>query len=255
MKSKNSSHKLEICCFSLFSCQNAELGGADRIELCAGRLEGGTTPSYGLVKTALESVNIPIYLMIRPRGGDFLFNKQEKEMMLEDIKILKTLKPGGFVIGALNPDGSIDVETIEEQMKAIGDFPVTFHRAFDMCKDPAEALDILADFGIENILTSGLHQKAPQGLDELKMIVEKADGRIKIMAGSGVNPDNIPDVARTGVDDFHFSATKTHQSGMQYRNQRINMGGDESVDEFATFEADPEMIKRAVQVIGTISQN
>lgn len=252
MNTKNSSKLLEICCFSLFSCINAEKGGANRIELCAGMPEGGTTPTYGLTKTALESVKIPLYLMIRPRGGDFCFNAYEKKVMLDDIHMLKSLNPGGFVIGALNPDGSLDRHTIEEQLEAIGNFPVTFHRAFDMCKDPENALLQLIDLGVENILTSGLHQNAIEGTEYLKRFVEITSGRINIMAGSGVNPGNIPEIAKTGVNAFHFSAKKILQSPMQFRNQRINMGGDKSVDEFALYEADPDLVKKAVEVIETI---
>ncbi len=252
MINKNSSKKLEICCYSLQSCINAEAGGGDRIELCGSMPEGGVTPSYGTAKSSIEAVRIPVFVMIRPRGGDFFFNTYEKQVMLEDISMLKSLNPGGFVIGALKPDGGLDTETIEEQIKAIGNFPVTFHRAFDMCKNPEEAIEILVDYGIKNILTSGLHQNAIEGVENLMRFSEVADGRINIMAGSGVNPGNIPDIAKANVDAFHFSAKRMHPSHMVYRNEKINMGGDKSVDEFATYEADPELIIRAKRVIGTI---
>ena len=246
------SKKLEICCYSLQSCINAEKGGADRIELCAGMPEGGTTPSFGTLKLALEEVNIPIYIMIRPRGGDFLFNKTEKEVMLEDIRNLKSLKPGGFVIGALTADGKLDLKTIEQQLKEMSGYPVTFHRAIDMCKDPLEALETLASLGIENILTSGLYQNAIEGVDNLKKFTEVAKGRIAIMAGSGVNAGNILNLAKSGVDAFHFSAKKAYPSAMKFRNENINMGGDKSVDEFAIYEADPELIRNAKRLIETI---
>lgn len=250
---QNSSAKLEICCYSVLSCQHAEAGGADRIELCAGMPEGGVTPSYGTVKAVLERVSIPVYLMIRPRGGDFHFNETEKAAMLEDIKVLKTLRPGGFVIGALLPDGSLDLETIKEQLEAIGNFPVTFHRAFDMCRDPEAAVSILADLGIENILTSGLYQNAWEGIENLARFREIAAGMINIMAGSGVNPGNIRKIAEAGVDAFHFSAKKTLPGTMIFRNERINMGGDKSVDEFATYEADTDLVREAKTLIETIS--
>lgn len=252
MTEKNSSLKLEICCYSVLSCRNAEAGGADRIELCAGMPEGGVTPSYGTVKAVLEQVSIPVYVMIRPRGGDFYFNPTEKAAMLEDIKILKTLRPGGFVIGALLPDGSLDLETIREQLETIGDFPVTFHRAFDMCSDPDAAVGALADMGIENILTSGLYQNAREGIDNLARFKKIAAGRINIMAGSGVNPGNIPEIAEANVDAFHFSAKKTLPGAMIFRNERINMGGDKSVDEFVTYEADSELVRKAKGVIQTL---
>jgi copper homeostasis protein len=249
---KNSSKKLEICCYSLLSCLNSEAGGADRIELCGSMPEGGTTPSFGTVKLAVEQVNIPVYVMIRPRGGDFYFNIHEKEVMLEDIRTLKTLNPGGFVIGALNTDGSLDLKTIESQLEAIGDFPVTFHRAFDMCKNPDEAVSILADLGVENILTSGLYQNAIEGVENLKRFSEIAEGRINITAGSGVNPGNIQQLAEANVHAFHFSAKKIYGSKMIFRNELINMGGDKSVDEYATYEADIPLIKQAKALIGTL---
>lgn len=249
---KNSSKKLEICCYSLISCLNAEEGGADRIELCGSMPEGGITPSIGLVKAVLAEVKIPVYVMIRPRGGDFYFNKYEREAMLEDIRSIKEFKPGGFVIGALNTDGSLDLKTIESQLKEIGDFPVTFHRAFDMCKDPEEAVNILADLGVENILTSGLYQNATEGVENLKRFSEVANGRINIMAGSGVHPGNILKLAEANVAAFHFSAKKAIKSEMVFRNQFINMGGDKSVDEFVTYEADINLIKEAKALIETL---
>lgn len=249
----NKVRKLEICCYSVFSCIQAEMGGADRIELCGGMPEGGTTPSYGTLATAMAEVKIPIFVMIRPRGGDFNFNRTERLSMLEDIRFLKSLSPGGFVIGALRADGSLDREVIEEQLYAIGDFPVTFHRAFDMCKDPIAAVGELADLGIQNILTSGLHQRATEGTDELKKFVAEAGQRINIMAGSGVNPGNILQLADTGVQAFHFSAKRSYESRMEFKNPRIQMGGDPNVDEYLTYEADFLEIQKAKAIIETIS--
>lgn len=243
------SKKLEICCYSVQSCINAQEGGANRIELCASMPEGGVTPSYGMLKAALQHVQIPIYVMIRPRGGDFLFNQTEKEAMLEDIAQLKTLNPGGFVIGALGAKGNLDLKTIESQLAATGNFPVTFHRAFDMCKDPDAAVKELAQLGIENILTSGLYQNAVDGLENLKHFVDLAEDKINIMAGSGVSPINIPQLAAAKVHAFHFSAKKMHSSAMEFRNSKINMGGDKSVDEFAIYEADTSLVRQAVDVI------
>ena len=253
MKRENSSGKLEICCYSVLSCQNAQLGGADRIELCAGMPEGGTTPTYGTLKSVLATVGIPVYVMIRPRGGDFCFNATEKAAMLEDIRMLKTLAPGGFVIGALLPDGSLDLPTLEAQLGAIGDFPVTFHRAFDMCRDPDGAVQLLAGMGVENILTSGLCQNAWEGIENLARFKKIAGDRINIMAGSGVNPGNLRQIAEAGVDAFHFSAKRALPSPMVFRNERIHMGGDSSVDEFATYEADISLIREAKALIETIS--
>ena len=235
---------LEICCFSLKSCKNAEMGGADRIELCGGFLEGGTTPSVGLVRSVIEQVQIPAYLMIRPRGGDFLYNEDEIQVMLEDIQLLKNYRPAGFVIGMLTADGDIDMVGNQRLLDAIGDFPVTFHRAFDMCRNPELAIEQLVSLGIENILTSGQFQTAPEAIENLKAFKDTAANRINIMAGSGVNSQNIPQIAAANVDAFHCSAKMDYPSLMNFRNPNINMGSKDA-DEFMNMEADVEMIRLA----------
>lgn len=239
---------LEICCFSLKSCKNAEIGGADRIELCGGFLEGGTTPSVGLLKSVLDQVDIPVYVMIRPRGGDFLYNEDEIQVMLEDIQLLKNYRPAGFVIGMLTADGEIDVVGNKRLLDAIGDFSVTFHRAFDMCRNPELAIEQLVSLGIENILTSGQFQTAPEAIENLKAFKQTAANRINIMAGSGVNPQNIPQIAAANVDAFHFSAKKNYPSLMNFRNPNINMGSKDT-DEFMNMEADVETIRLAKAAI------
>jgi copper homeostasis protein len=242
---------LEICCFSLKSCKNAEKGGADRIELCGGLLEGGTTPSVGLLKSVVDEISIPAYVMIRPRGGDFLYTKEEFKEMIADIKILKEYKPAGFVIGVLDLNGQINLEANARLLDAIGNFPVTFHRAFDMCKNPHLAIEQLISLGIENILTSGQYQTASEGIPNLKEYKQIASNRINIMAGSGVKPENILEIASTEVDAFHFSAKKAIPSEMIFRNPKINMGVKDA-DEYMNFEADLELIKQAKAVIETL---
>lgn len=252
MYTQNSSKKLEICCYSTLSCISAENGGADRIELCGGRPEGGVTPSYGVLKTSIEVVKIPIYVMIRPRGGDFLFNSYERKSMLVDIENLKSLKPGGFVIGALKANGDFDYQVLEEQIAAIGDYPITVHRAFDMCKNPESTIPELIDLGIQNILTSGSYQYAIDGFENLKKFREIADGKINIMAGSGVNPSNILKLSEANVDAYHFTAKKPFDSLMDFRNDKINMGGNKSVNEFANYEADEDLVRQARNIIETL---
>ncbi len=239
---------LEICCFSLKSCKNAETGGADRIELCGGFLEGGTTPSVGLLRAVLDQVNIPVYVMIRPRGGDFLYNEDEIQVMLADIKLLKEVQPAGFVIGMLQSDGNIDMVGNARLLETIGDFPVTFHRAFDRCINPHLAIEQLVSLGIENILTSGQFPTAPEAIGNLKEYKHTAANRINIMAGSGVNPRNIPEIAAANVDAFHFSAKKSFPSLMTYRNADIKMGAEDA-DEYTNIEADVETIKMAREAI------
>jgi copper homeostasis protein len=250
MQNKDFSRKkvLEICCYSLKSCKNAQAGGADRIELCGSMPEGGITPSIGLIERALQEIKIPIYVMIRPRGGDFLYSKEEIEVMLSDIKTIKKLKPAGFVIGLLKSDGNLDLENTKLLLNEIGDFPVTFHRAFDMCVNPTLAIEQLISLGIENILTSGQFQTAPEGIENLKTYKHIASNRINIMAGSGVNPKNIELIANTGADALHFSAKKSISSGMVFRNKNINMG-DKNADEYATYEADENLVREAKQLI------
>lgn len=239
---------LEICCYSLYSCKNAERGGADRIELCGGFLEGGTSPSIGLVKEVLEQINIPVFIMVRPRGGDFCYSEDEILTMIADIEIMKEYKPSGFVFGLLSIDGNIDIENTKRLIKAASPLPITFHRAFDRCINPEKALEELIYLGIQNILTSGQCNFAIDGFDNLSKWVKLAKGRIQIMAGSGVNPLNIEKIAKTNVDAFHFSAKKAFESKMIRTNNTIYMGG-EGIDEFQNYEADIELILQAKAII------
>ncbi|MCF8326024.1 MAG: copper homeostasis protein CutC, partial [Leadbetterella sp.] len=229
-----------------------ELGGADRIELCGGFLEGGTTPSAGLLRSVVDQVNIPAYVMIRPRGGDFLYNEDEMQVMMADIKLLKEYKPAGFVIGMLLANGDIDLVGNARLLETIGDFQVTFHRAFDMCKNPHTAIEQLISLGIDNILTSGQLQTAIEAVTNLKEFKQIASNKINIMAGSGVNPTNILEIAKADVDAYHFSAKKSFPSEMIFRNPNINMGANDA-DEFVNYEAEVELIKQAKAIIETLN--
>jgi copper homeostasis protein len=251
MTSFTKKKSLEICCFSLKSCKNAEKGGADRIELCGGLLEGGTTPSIGLLKSVVDEISIPAYVMIRPRGGDFFYTKEELQVMIADIKILKEYKPAGFVIGILVANGYIDLEANARLLEAIGNFPVSFHRAFDMCKNPHLAIEQLISLGIENILTSGQYQTAVEGKTNLKEYKQIASNRINIMAGSGVKPENILEIAKADVDAFHFSAKRAIPSEMTFRNPNIQMGAKDA-DEYMNYEAEVESIRQAKAIIETL---
>ncbi len=253
MIKKNKRIVLEICCFSLKSAKTAQEGGADRIELCGSLPEGGTTPSAGLLSSVLNQVTVPVYTMIRPRGGDFCFNEDEMHVMLTDIKIIKNIKPAGFVIGALDKNGNIDLEKTKKLLDAIGGFPVTFHRAIDMCKNPLMAIEQLISLGIENILTSGQFPTATEGTENLKDFKAIAANRINIMAGSGVNPDNILKISEAHVDAYHFSAKKSIPSQMLYRNEKIQMG-DKNANEYTTYEADLNAIKQAAKLIEILNK-
>ena len=203
-------YKVEICANSVASCLEAQKGGAYRVELCAGIPEGGTTPSYGEIVVARKLLNIKLNIIIRPRGGDFLYSDLEHQIMLHDIEMAKKLGVDGVVIGCLTADGEIDMQRNHELVNAAKGMNVTFHRAFDMCKDPFQSLEQIITLGCDTLLTSGQQPTAIEGVTLLKKLVDKANGRITIMPGSGVNENNIATIAQqTGASVFHFSARET----------------------------------------------
>lgn len=175
---------IEICANSVQSCVEAEAGGATRVELCAAIPEGGTTPSYGEIKTAQElTSHIAIHVIIRPRGGDFLYTPAEIQSMLHDIEMTKQLQVDGVVVGCLTKEGEVDVELLHRLVEAAGPLSVTFHRAFDVCKDPLVALEQIIEAGCDRILTSGQQPDAVQGIPLIARLVEQAGDRIIIMPG------------------------------------------------------------------------
>ena len=222
------SYKFEICANSVASCIAAQEGGADRVELCAGIPEGGTTPSFGMIRNARECISIALNVIIRPRGGDFLYCETELREMVYDIQAAKELGADGLVFGCLRPDGSVDMEAMSVLMDAAGDTPVTFHRAFDHTSDPFKALEDIISLGCARILTSGCRPTALEGADLLAQLVKKAAGRIIIMPGCGVREGNIAEIARlSGAREFHFSARESVESGMFFRNPEVAMGSED----------------------------
>ena len=198
------------------------------MELCADIPEGGTTPSYGMIRNARESISIALNVIIRPRGGDFLYSDSEIQEMIYDIQAAKELGADGLVFGCLNPDGTIDMKTMARLMEAAGDTPVTFHRAFDHTNDPFKALEDIISLGCARILTSGCRPTALEGAELLKQLVTKAAERIIIMPGCGVREGNIAEIARlSGAREFHFSARESVESGMIFRNPEVAMGTEE----------------------------
>ena len=221
-------YKFEICANSVASCIAAQKGGADRVELCAGIPEGGTTPSFGMIRNARECIDIALNVIIRPRGGDFLYSENELREMVSDIQAAKELGADGLVFGCLCPDGSVDMKAMAVLMEAAGDTPVTFHRAFDHTSDPFKALEDIISLGCTRILTSGCRPTALEGADLLAQLVEKASDRIIIMPGCGVREGNIAEIARlSGAREFHFSARESVQSGMFFRNPEVAMGSED----------------------------
>ena len=200
---------LEICAFNIQSALNAQTGGAHRIELCENPSDGGTTPSFGTVKIVREKLNIPIHILIRPRGGDFCYSTEEFNAMKEDIIAYKNLRVDGFVFGILNRNLEIDIKHCEELIKICGNSSLTFHRAFDCVPNIELALEQIIQLGFHRILTSGQHMTAFDGIEVLSKLLTKAEGRINIMPGGGINNLNIEQIAiNTKAMEFHMSLTK-----------------------------------------------
>ena len=241
-------YKVEICTNSVASCLQAEKGGAYRVELCAGIPEGGTTPSYGEIAVVRKLLNIKLHVIIRPRGGDFLYSDVEHQAMIHDIEMAKKLGVDGVAIGCLTTDGRIDMQRNKVLIDAAQGMSVTFHRAFDMCKDPFESLEQIISLGCDRILTSGQQPTAIEGISLLKQLIDKAIGRIIIMPGSGINENNIHTIAEeTRATEFHFSARKAINSKMQYRNPNLKMGGTLiSIDEYVQNITNAEKVKRTI---------
>jgi copper homeostasis protein len=208
---------IEIATSDFLTTKSAVEGGADRIELCVNLAEGGTTPSYGHIKKCREAFDVLIYPIIRPRGGDFLFAEEEFEIMLQDVKLCKQVGCDGVVIGLLNSNGSIDIKRTSQLAEVAYPLGVTFHRAFDRCRDPFEAMEQLIQIGCERILTSGQKPAAPDGIELIEQLNKAADERIIIMPGSGVRKENIKMLAeQTGCVEFHSSLKGKRQSQMEY---------------------------------------
>ena len=225
-KGKMKEFKFEVCANGVESCLAAQEGGADRVELCAGIPEGGTTPSYGEIKTARRVLDRTLlHVIIRPRGGDFLYTPLELERMEEDIRVCKELGADGVVFGCLTQEARVDVEACRRLMRAAKGMSVTFHRAFDRTADAEQALDDIVKLGFDRILTSGQQPMAKDGAPLLAHLQQLATGRIILMAGSGVTEDNIRDIYRqTHICEYHFSAREPVKSQMKSLHTAVYMG-------------------------------
>lgn len=240
---------VEVCAYSLFSCLAADRAGAQRVELCASPWEGGTTPSAGLVEQALKETSLEIHAMVRPRGGDFVYDETEKQTMLAEARSLIAQGVHGIVVGALKPNGDVDVAFMREFRKIAGDRELTCHRAIDVSRDPIQVMEELISIGFNRILTSGGKNKALDGLENIAALVQAAKGRIQIMAGSGVNPVNCLDFVQIGVNAVHLSARTTRNSEMEYRRPGISMGGVAEISEFEVAYSSEEIIRAAISKI------
>lgn len=217
--------RLEICIDSIRSALAAQEGGASRVELCDNLLVGGTTPSYGMIKQVRQAISIGLHVLIRPRGGDFCYSAAEQAIMMEDIKAAKELGANGVVLGVLRPDGHIDTRVAEQLIAAARPLKVTWHRAFDVARDPLQALEDIIALGCDYLLTSGQQQTAWEGKELIARLVEKAAGRIVVMPGGGVRESNIAELRQvTGAREFHSSGRKIIPSVMQWRKPNLYMG-------------------------------
>ena len=237
---------LEICAFSLPAALAAQRAGADRIEFCCGPEEGGITPSAGLIRTAREVLQIPLYPIIRPREGDFLYSEEEFQIMLRDVQYCKETGCDGVVIGMLTADGSVDRQRCAKLVETAYPLGVTFHRAFDRASNPFEALEVIIGLGCERILTSGQRPVAMEGAELLYQLVREADDRIVIMPGSGVRASNIAELAaKTKAVEFHTTARVAMASAMGF----VNAGMQEDLSTVMPSEEEIRKIKEIISAL------
>ena len=214
---------IEACVDSVPSALAAEAGGAGRVELCDNLIEGGTTPSAGTIAEAKSRLRIPVFVMIRPRGGDFLYSDVEYGVMRRDIAHARDLGADGVVFGLLDRDGTVDVERTRALVDAARPLPVTFHRAFDVARSPDDALEVLVGLGVERVLTSGQAPTAPEGAALIAGLVRRAAGRIGILPGCGIDESNVREVvAQTGAREVHVRGTSPVRTRMAFRNPRVS---------------------------------
>lgn len=216
---------VEICVDSVEGALAAQQGGAQRVELCDNLVEGGTTPSSGMIALARQQLMIGLNVIIRPRGGDFCYSDLEFAVMQHDVTQAKALGADGVVIGLLHPDGTVDKERTAILIALARPLTVTFHRAFDMTANAGQALEDLIELGIERVLTSGHEQTAVDGLAQIAALVTQAGDRIIIMPGGGISEENAGMIVQqSGVREIHLSARSSVESRMTYRNERVYMG-------------------------------
>lgn len=240
---------LEVCVDSVFSAIEAQKGGADRVELCANLDTGGTTPSVSAIRFARKYLKIPLFVLIRPRPGDFLYSDYELEVIKEDIITAKDCGADGVVFGILKANSQIDLEGMVPLVALARPMEVTFHRAFDMVNDPFQSLEDIVSLGVERILTSGGMQTALKGAALIRMLVDQAGNRINIMPGGGITIENIQQIAfQTGASDYHGSFRKFVLSEMEFRNDKVRLSGS-GTEEYERMVADFEGVKKVKKIL------
>lgn len=238
---------IELCVEGIDGFLAAQEAGADRVELCASLMEGGLTPSLSTIRAAVKAARIPVHVIIRPRGGDFLYSQAEFETMRDDIAALRAEGVAGVVIGCLTPDGRIDEDRTQALVSAARPMSVTCHRAFDMTADGREALEALIRCGVDRVLTSGQRDTAIEGLEILKDAVRQAGDRIVIMGCGALDAGNIKAVREgAGLKEMHFAALKTVASGMRFRNPHVGMGGTGKDREYELTLTDPQSVRATI---------
>lgn len=240
---------LEVCVDSVESAVSAARGGATRLELCANLVIGGTSPDEDLFRMVRERVDIPVRVLLRPRFGDFLYSEEEFELLRRQVRRFAALGADGIVIGMLRPDGTLDEARMAELISLAGGCGVTLHRAFDVCRDPLEALDAAGRLGVDTILTSGQQASCAQGSELLRELVARSGGRPQILIGAGVSADVIRTLQpATGADAFHLSAKRTENSRMTFRREGVPMGLP-GISEFEVWRCDETAVRAARQTI------
>lgn len=244
---------VEICADSVESACNAEVAGAGRVELCSALSEGGVTPSLGLITMVRNNIDIDLNVIIRPRGGDFFYNDNELSVMRHDIDSAGEAGANGIVTGILTSDGNIDVERMAMLVEYAYPMSVTFHRAFDMCRDPLRAIEDVIATGAKRLLTSGQARKVVEGVTLIKELNDIAEDKIIIMPGCGIDEFNIASVAlATGAREFHLSARKSFESLMSFRKKGVSMGGTAAISEYQIRIADVERIRSVIEALKNI---
>ena len=239
---------VEACVDTVESARAAEAGGAGRLELCDNLFEGGTTPSAGLMAVVRERVGIPVHVLVRPRGGDFLYDEDEIRVMLGDIAFAKEVGVAGVVLGALFPDGAVDDRSTRLLVEAARPLSVTFHRAFDLVRDPFEALDTLMALGVDRVLTSGGAPTAIEGLETLAALAWRSEGRGTIIAAGGITEHSVSRVIHeAGVSEVHVRASKRRDSEMRFRREAVTLGKSYAPDEYTRVISTPDLVRSIVE--------
>jgi copper homeostasis protein len=238
---------IEVCVDNLQSIAAALKGGASRIELCGSLVEGGITPSRSFIKTARVQIQTELYIMIRPRSGDFCYTEDEFEIMKQDILDCKALGADGVVFGMLLTDGTIDLQRSASLVQLARPMGVTFHRAFDLTHNPFVALEDIITLGADRLLTSGQKSNAIEGSELIEQLIQIANNRLIIMPGSGIHDKNIKKIRdKTGAKEFHLSGRRTIESNMIYKREGLLLGGLQQISEYETMVTDEEIIRQSV---------